>query len=154
MRIQDRDGKLDTGPVEPGEEKMKIRDIIREGVDGTIHDVPEDHRKSSTGIERFRDVGGYDRVYHLNRIGMATAMADGKSVKPVAMKQSSWYEKYNTAHPYTDEEHNMIQSAFKTVDSDHSTVVKKSRSQESSEVHRVSPVQPRGPVIPKKHKSK
>lgn len=130
---------------------MKINEVIVEGKDGTIKDVPRDHESASTGIERFRDVGGYDRVYHLNRIGMAAAMADGKSAKAADMPQSSWYEKYNTAHPYTDEEHKMMQSAFKTVDSEHSEVVKKSKSKETDDVNKVSPHHNPGPV---KRKSK
>lgn len=125
---------------------MKITEIIVEGKDGTINDVPKDQKAASRGIERFRDVGGYDRVYHLNRISMAAAMSDGKSSKAADMPQSSWYEKYNTAHPYTDEEHKMMQSAFKTVDSDHQEVVKRSKSEETDEINKVSPSRNPGPV--------
>jgi hypothetical protein len=67
-------------------------------------------------------------------------MADGKTNKPVDMAQSSWVEKYNTAHPYTDAEHKMMQSAFKTVDSEHHEVVPHSKSQEHKETYKTSPV--------------
>jgi hypothetical protein len=36
-----------------------------------------------------RDVGGYDRVYHMNRLWMAMSMADGKSTKAVKMDVAS-----------------------------------------------------------------
>lgn len=118
---------------------MKINDIIIEGRDGQIGDVGKDHESTSTGITKFRDKGGYDRTYNINRVMMAAASADGKSTKAVDMPQSSWVEKYNTVHPYTDEEHKMMQSAFKTVDSEHKTVVPKSRSEEPGDTHKVSP---------------
>ena len=57
-------------------------------------------------IQKSRDKGGYDRTHHMNRIWMATAMADGQSKKPVEMDSYSWVEKYNTQHPYTEEEYN------------------------------------------------
>ena len=120
---------------------MKINEIIVESRDGTINDLQSiDHTAGSQGIMRMRDQGGYDRVYHMNRIMMAAAMADGKSKKAVDMPQSSWQEKYNTAHPYTDEEHNMMHSALKTVDSEHDEPVPRSKSREEDIVHKISPV--------------
>lgn len=121
---------------------MKINEIIAEGRDGTIQDLGKDHESTSTGITRFRD-DGTDRFYHLNRIMMAAAMSDGKSNKPVDMPQNSWQDKYNTAHPYTDEEHTMMQSAFKTVNGDYEEVVPKSKSMEPDDTHKTSPVSKR-----------
>ena len=66
---------------------------------GKMH---QHHIDGGQGATLFRDVGGYDRIYHLNRMMMATAMADGRSKKAVDMPDSSWYEKYNIAFPYTD----------------------------------------------------
>ena len=74
----------------------------------------KDHEKATGtgGSIIARDTGGYDRVYHQNRLGMAMAMSDGKSTKAVKMDVAGPTEKYNSYHPYTDEEHNMIQSAW------------------------------------------
>lgn len=119
---------------------MKINDIIVEGRDGKIEDLDNDHQSTSTGMIRMRDKGGYDRTYHLNRIMMATAMADGKSKNAVDMPQSSYIEKYNTAHPYTEEEHNMMHQAFNTVDTEHEEIVKHHKSSEHKDTHKVSPV--------------
>ena len=124
---------------------MKINEIIVEGRDGKISDLAHDHASTSQGITRFRDGGGFDRTYNLNRVMMAAAMADGKSTRSVDMPQSSWYSTFNTTHPYTDEEHKMMQSAFNTVNTEHEEVVKRKKSEEHKETHKVSPVAARRP---------
>jgi hypothetical protein len=106
-----------------------------------------DHDAVSMGATRSRDVGGYDRVYHQHRIMMAMAMADGKSTKAVDSPESSWNEKFNTHHPYTQEEYNMILSAFNTVPTDFDHVSKFGKSVEPAGANTVSPV-----AKPKKNK--
>jgi len=95
---------------------------------------------ANQGSLRMRDIGGYDRTYHLNRILMAAGMADGKSTKPVDMDSSSFVEKYNVAFPYTDEEHNMILQAMATIPTDGKELTKRSKSEELPSVNKVSPV--------------
>ena len=119
---------------------MKIWEIISEGREGKQPLVPA---TASKGEVRFRDVGGYDRTYHLHRIMMATAMADGKSGKAVDMDQASWVEKYNVARPYTDEEHKMMQSAFATIDSEYDNTQTDRRSMEMDDTNKTSIVAPR-----------
>lgn len=121
---------------------MKINDIIVEGRKGK----KPDSTYADTGEWQFRDKGGYDRTYHLNRIMMATAMADGKSTKPVDMDQSSWIEKYNVARPYTEQEHTMIQAALNTIDSDYKHTETDHRSTEHPDTHTVSPHHNPGPI--------
>lgn len=115
---------------------MRAREFIAEG-EGTIH--PHAHA-ASKGTHKTRDKGGYDRTYHMNRMGMAMAMADGKSKKPVDMDAASWVEKFNTAHPYTEEEHNMLHQAMATIPTEHKEVVPYSKSQEMHDTHKTSPV--------------
>jgi hypothetical protein len=117
--------------------EMRARDFVQEGKVTKRH--PE-HDSVSQGVHRSRDVGGYDRVYHMNRIMMAMAMADGKSTNGVDSPAETWAEKYNTHHPYTKEEHNMVQAAFKTVPSDQQEVSKFSKSAEPEDTHKISPV--------------
>jgi hypothetical protein len=93
-------------------------------------------------VHRSRDQGGYDRIYHMNRLWMAMAMADGKSKKPVNMDANSWTEKYNTIHPYTEEEENMVHQALATVPSEHHHDVSNRKSQEPDTVNKVSPHTP------------
>jgi hypothetical protein len=98
------------------------------------------HAAVQQGVTRSRDVGGYDRIYHMNRIWMATAMADGKSTKSVDMDGGSWVEKYNTQHPYTEEEYNMFRSAENTVPSESKEITPWSKSAEPDDTHKVSPI--------------
>ena len=68
------------------------------------------------GLHKFRDPGGYDRTYELNRIMMAVASADGTT--PLEIDAETWSGRYNTAHPYTDIESKMLKQAYKAVGSD------------------------------------
>jgi carbonic anhydrase len=71
---------------------------------------------------------------------MAMACADGKTTNPIDIDSASWVEKYNTVHPYTKEEENMLQSAMKTVPTDHHSEVSDRRSLEPNDTHKISPV--------------
>ena len=116
---------------------MKITEII---IEGKTTPLDADHEAAHPGdIFRARDIGGYDRVYHMNRLMMAMAKADGKSTKAVDSPADTWFEKYNTIHPYTKEESNMVKSAMKTVPTDGKEVSSDSKSHEGSDVHKVSP---------------
>jgi hypothetical protein len=115
---------------------MRAKEFMAES-DGKMH---KHHADVQQGVMRSRDVGGYDRVYHMNRMMMATAMADGESEKPVDMDEASWMEKYNTHHPYTEEEHKMIKAAMNTIPTDSKEINPWSKSVEPDDTHKVSPV--------------
>ena len=115
---------------------MRAKDFIVER-DGKM---PKDLVDKSQGSVRMRDAGGYDRTYHLNRIWMATAMADGRSTKAVDMDSASFVEKYNVAFPYTDAEHLMIMQAMATIPTDSKELAKRSKSEESKDTNITSPV--------------
>lgn len=102
--------------------------------------IRKDHAQASLGVYKARDVGGYDRIYHMNRLTMAMSMADGKSQDAVEMDASSFAEKYNTVHPYTEQEYNMFISASKTIPTDSETIVPYSKSKESADTHTKSAV--------------
>jgi len=93
---------------------MRAREFIVEKQEGKIRRVYQD---STVGLHKFRDPGGYDRTYELNRVMMAAACADGTDA-PLDMDQASWIGKYNTAQPYTKEEQKMLKQAFKAVGSE------------------------------------
>jgi hypothetical protein len=96
-----------------------------------------------------RDNGGYDRANHLNRVMMAAACHDGQTENALSTDQmdpASWVEKYNTAHPYTKEEHNMVHGALKTVGAEYDDPVPFSKSTEHKEVHKTSPHRTVGPI--------
>ena len=117
---------------------MRANEFISEARPGGK--MNKHHVDAGQGAVRMRDVGGYDRVYHLNRIWMATAMADGKSAKPVDMDSSSFIEKYNIAVPYTDAEHLMVMAAMATIPTDGQELAKRSKSKEPSDTNTLSPV--------------
>lgn len=110
---------------------MRAHEFLTEG-DGKIDKRAE---QASQGVYKARDVGGYDRVYHMNRLWMAMACADGKSQDAVEMDSASFAEKYNTVHPYTEEEYNMFISATKTVPTDKKDVVPYSKSKEPGDTN-------------------
>ena len=110
----------------------------------TMHD--EHDAVHAGSVYRSRDVGGYDRVYHMNRIMMAMAKADGKSTGPVDSPSETWYEKYNTMHPYTKEEDKMVQAAMNTVPTDGKRASSDDKSREPDFVHRTSPHRNPGPI--------
>jgi hypothetical protein len=115
---------------------MRAKEFINEA-EGKIH---PDFAKATQGVTRMRDVGGYDRTYHLNRIWMAAAMADGKSGKAVDIDTASWSEKYNVAIPYTDAEHLMVMAAMATIPTDGQELQKRSKSVEPDDTYTISPV--------------
>lgn len=117
---------------------MRAYEFLTEG-DGKL---AKDHAQANIGMFRARDVGGYDRVYHMNRLWMAMAMADGKSQDAVEMDAASFAEKYNTVHPYTEEEYNMFISATKTIPTDSKEIVPYSKSLEPEDTNKTSLVKP------------
>jgi hypothetical protein len=56
------------------------------------------------------------------------------------MDVASPIEKFNSIHPYTDEEHNMVQSALKTIPSEHHMMGKRGKSSEPEDTHKTSPI--------------
>jgi hypothetical protein len=118
--------------------KMRAKEFVSEAKPGGK--IPKDLEDKSQGAIRMRDTGGYDRIYHMNRIGMAAAMADGSSKKPVDMDSSSFVEKYNVAFPYTDAEELMMFQAMATIPTDGTELAKRSKSKESDDTNITSPV--------------
>lgn len=120
---------------------MRAQEFVTEDRKGTLH---PDHESVMRSTHRVRDIGGYDRIDHMNRMMMAAAMHDGKTKKAIPRDQmdpASWVEKYNTAHPYTKEEDNMIHGAMKTIGSEHHKLISDHRSMEPEGTHKISPVQ-------------
>lgn len=115
---------------------MKIKDIIVENKGG---DRPSNADYADTGEWKFRDNGGYDRTYHLHRIMMAAACADGSN-KPIPIDQASWVEKYNIARPYSETEHKMMKQVFKTINSDYNQSESDHKSKETPDTQKQSPV--------------
>ena len=115
---------------------MRAQEFVFEQHQGQLRKTAQ---RAMPGTWRFRD-SGIDRAYNLNRIMMAAACADGQSTRPVDMDASSWNDRFNTAHPYTEAEHNMMRQAFGTVDTEYDHAVPDHGSREHPEVNKTSPV--------------
>ena len=107
----------------------------------TIAKPTKRQNQSTVGLNKFRDPGGYDRTYELNRIMMATACSDG--VTPLALDAETYSGRYNTAHPYTEIEQKMLNQAFKAVGSEVTDLNKGDlRSQELESTNKQSIAKP------------
>jgi len=115
---------------------MRAREFVAEAV-GVMMDYQSRPMK---GAELVRDGEQIDRTYHMNRLMMAMAMADGRDRKPIKMDDCGWSEKYNTIHPYTEEEHNMLHQAMGTINTDYVPAFKDHRSSEPKDTYKTSPV--------------
>jgi hypothetical protein len=116
---------------------MRASEFIAEGSAGKLD---SNHADAHTGAYKFQD-DGTDRIYNLNQIMKATAMADGSSTKAVDMDYESFAGRNNTAYPYTKQEHNMMKAAFNTVgDTSVHEFKGGHKSIESNDTHKISPV--------------
>jgi hypothetical protein len=88
---------------------MKINEIIVEARAGKI---PKGYKEASTGIHTFSDKEHNNTDYTHYRLGLALASCDGKTPL-VDMDPKSFYGKKHTAHPYTQEEADMLAQAYK-----------------------------------------
>jgi len=88
---------------------MRASEFIVEGAKGTLSDRQQ---QSTRGVHVFaKKIQTFDKLYDLNRLMMAVASSDG--INPIEMDSESWVGKHNTAHPYTEEENNMLKLAYK-----------------------------------------
>ena len=114
------------------------------------HEFMVEHKKgkisrrlqnATVGLHTFIDNEHKDRIYELNRIMMAVAMADG-SGNPIEIDSESWAGRNDVASPYTELEDRMMHQAFKAIGSKHQDINRgDTRSQEHPEVYTTSPVQ-------------
>jgi hypothetical protein len=132
-------GERDTGPVELGD-IMKIKEIITEDKVGKI---PARLQDATVGLDKFRDDTFADRIYELNRVMMAVAVADGKNnIKP-EVDAESWAGRNNLAFPYTAEEQEMLKQAFGVIGSHYQDLNNGDfKSSELASTYTKSPVAP------------
>jgi hypothetical protein len=86
---------------------MRAREFVTEVKKGKLS---KRQQYSTKGLHVFTDTN-FDRIYMLNRVMMAAAMSDGITMPDLPAE--SWAAKFNTAHPYTKQEHDMLMHAYK-----------------------------------------
>lgn len=115
---------------------MKIKDII---IEASPAKIAKRLQQSTVGLNLFRDGEFADRIYELNRVMMAAAMADG--VNPLKIDHESWAGRHDVAAPYTAEEQKILQQAFKAVGSWHKDLNNGDlKSQELDSTNKISPI--------------
>ena len=67
----------------------------------------------TVGLHLFGDGRRQNSTYTLNRLMMAAAMTDG-TVEP-DLDEESWIGKARSAHPYTEEEADILKMAYRAV---------------------------------------
>lgn len=87
---------------------MRAHEFITESANAKI---TKRHQWPTRGLNLFRDSERWNTDYVLNRIMMAAACTDGTFVPDV--NEKSWVGKGKTAHPYTQEEQEMLKMAYK-----------------------------------------
>ena len=114
---------------------MKINEIIMEIKAGK---VPDGYKEASTGLHTFGDSEKMNSDYAHYRLGLALACSDGKG--KIDMDPKTFYGKKHTAHPYTQEESDMLKQSYKMVGASHSDLNKGNmRSMEPKDTNKVSP---------------
>ena len=121
---------------------MKIKDIIQE----SVGELSDRQRRATRGLNRFTDGKKWNSDYTLYRLGLALAATDGKTMPEV--DEESWLGKWKLTAPYSQEEQEMLNLAYKAVHANHEDMNHGDlRSQEGPTINKSSPV-----AKPKKNK--
>ena len=117
---------------------MRAREFLAEITNAKI--APR-RQNSTRGLHIFGDSERWNADYVMNRIGMAVAGSDGKTMPPLDAK--SWAGKNKTAHPYTPEEAAMLKMAYRAVGANYQDLNDGDlRSEELSGTNTKSPIRP------------
>jgi hypothetical protein len=115
---------------------MRATEFILEGSRGHGKLNPE---QEATMPRAHKFAGTADRIYDLNRAMMAVACSDGKSFPHHESDEESWIGRNNMANPFTQEEHDMLHHAYKSIGVKISDAVSHP-NKEPDNVHKASPV--------------
>lgn len=117
---------------------MRAKEFV---ITETSAKISPGNQQSTRGLHVFsKKIDSYDRLYDLNRLMMAVASSDG--INPIKMDAESWVGKHDTAHPYTEEEQNMLKLAYKAAGLEYKDLNNGDmNSEEMTDVNKVSPVQ-------------
>jgi hypothetical protein len=88
---------------------VRAREFVAES-DGNAT-ISKRNQSGTRGLNTFSDAERWNTDYTLNRVMMAAACTDGTFVPDIDKK--SWFGKGKTAHPYTEQEQDMLKMAYK-----------------------------------------
>jgi hypothetical protein len=89
---------------------MRAREFVIEAKKGKI---TKRQQFGTVGLHLFGDGARQNSTYTLNRLMMAAAMTDGSFVPD--LDAESWIGKARSAHPYTEQEVEILKHAYKAV---------------------------------------
>ena len=115
---------------------MKIQELLSEAVQGKMS---KRQNQSTRGVNTFSDAERWNADYVAYRLGMAVASTDGTNAPN--MDRKSWIGKSKATFPYTQQEQEMLNQAYKAVgakviDLNHGDI----ESKELDTTNNVSPV--------------
>jgi hypothetical protein len=87
---------------------VRAQEFIAEA-DGNAR-ISKRNQSGTRGLNTFSDGERWNTDYTLNRVMMAAACTDGTFVPDIDKK--SWFGKGKTAHPYTQQEQDMLKMAY------------------------------------------
>ncbi len=91
---------------------MRAREFVPQNLGEAVNGrISKRHRFPTRGLNLFKDGEQWNTDYTLNRVMMAAACTDGTFVPDVNTK--SWIGKGKSAHPYTQQEQDMLKMAYK-----------------------------------------
>ena len=114
---------------------MRALEFIRE----SRGKITPRQQNASVGLNLFFDPSRTDSTYTLNRVMMAVASTDGTFVPN--LDGESWIGKDRSAHPYTEQEQQMLIKGFKAAGAEYKDLNNGDfKSQELPAVNITSPV--------------
>ena len=114
---------------------MKLRELfeVKAGAVGKRYQQP------TRGLNTFGDAEKANSDYTQYRLGLALACSDG--VNPIDIDPKTWHGKRKTAHPYTEEEQQMLVKGFKAAGAEYKDLNNGNfKSEELPGVNLTSPV--------------
>ena len=115
---------------------MRAREFVVEQLGKPGHRI----QQATRGLNLFRDKKRMNSDYVMNRVMMAVACADG-SDRPVEIEDQSWVGTRRTAHPYTQQEQNMLKQAYKAAGAEYDDLNNGDmNSEECSDTNKCSPI--------------
>lgn len=115
---------------------MRAREFLSEKKDGKISKRAQ---QSTAGLNVYSDAERWNTDYVSYRLGMAVACSDGHNSLNIDAK--SWVGKQKSASPYTPQEQEMLNQAYKAVGADYTDLNNGDlESQELDSTNTVCPV--------------
>lgn len=115
---------------------MRAKEFV---VEATQKNITKRQDMPTVGLNTFRDAERWNTDYVAYRLGLALACTDGSFVPDMAAK--SWIGKSKSTHPYTQEEQQMLEKAYKAVGASYKDLNKGDlKSRELDTTNKSSPV--------------